>query len=259
MMEFKINFAKFVVLLGAGLMSSQTVAGEEGPSLKGFQCHALDERRPEPVATGRLQWKATAASVRCASGRSQESWCRGGRHLRGLALETVNGFTQFFGNDAIRPLHKADGTQGGCRLSRPQNGQITFAFDPGLTAGELQARWDLGGRSLPGRCRPLAAEQGVQHHAASHRWQALCSLQLVNEKSLDKGCANRFPIFSTVKGIKSPPTRLDDLRLEQGNACSCQRPLKTRSCGTPPCCPANSNQSERRCTHRRHVSHFAGS
>ncbi len=38
-------------------MSSQTVAGEEGPSLKGFQRYALDERRlnlwPQDVSSGK--------------------------------------------------------------------------------------------------------------------------------------------------------------------------------------------------------------
>ncbi len=136
MKEFKITFAKFVVLLGTGLMSSQTVAGEEGPSLKGFQCHALDEQRlnlsPQDVSSGKRLppvFDARLVGVKRVGVEGDVIYVA-------WPLKPWMGLRRFFGNDAIRPLHKADGTQGGCRLSRPQNGQITFAFDPGLTAGE---------------------------------------------------------------------------------------------------------------------------
>ena len=59
-------------------------------------------------------------------------------------LRTEYGFTQilrangqlaWIADNAIRPLRKADGTQGGCKLWRAQNGRITFALNPGVAVG----------------------------------------------------------------------------------------------------------------------------
>ncbi len=94
MMEFKITFAKFVVLLGTGLMSSQTVAGEEGPSLKGFQCYALDERRlnlsPQDVSSGKRLppvFDARLVGVKRVGVEGDVIYVA-------WPLKTVNGFTQ---------------------------------------------------------------------------------------------------------------------------------------------------------------------
>ncbi len=57
-------------------------------------------------------------------------------------LKTENGFAQilrangqlvWIGDNAIRPLHIAGGTQDGRRVSRPRNGWIAFALDPGVS------------------------------------------------------------------------------------------------------------------------------
>lgn len=140
-----MNLVKLVpTLLTFGLLSAQSLAGQDAWSLKGFQCYALDTQRlhlsPDDVFKGKGLPPVFDAPIVGAKKVGVES------EIIYVAwpLRTENGFTQilrangqlaWIADNAIRPLRKADGTQGGCKLSQAQNGRITFALDPGVAVG----------------------------------------------------------------------------------------------------------------------------
>ncbi len=118
-----MTFAKVVIaLLATGLMSAQSVAGQDAPLLKGFQFYALDERHlnlsPEDVFNGKRLPSVLDAPLVGAKRVGVE----GEVIYVAWPLKTVNGFMQilrangqlaWIGDNAIRPPRKDDGSPGG--------------------------------------------------------------------------------------------------------------------------------------------------
>ena len=91
--------------------------------MKGFQCHALDERRLNLSSEDVFNVKRLPSVLDPRLVGSKKVGVEGEVVYVAWHLKTVNGLTQILRQRPIRPQHKVDGTQGGCRLSRPQNGR----------------------------------------------------------------------------------------------------------------------------------------
>ena len=121
---------------------SRAMAAENGTTILGFQCYAVDQRRlhltlgdyfsgskfPEVLDAPQVGAKAVSR----VAAIFYVTW----------PLKIENDFVQvlyhtnrlgWVPQSAIRPLRKADGAPGGCKLWWGPDGRIMFALNPGVS------------------------------------------------------------------------------------------------------------------------------
>jgi|SRR5208337_1325912 len=139
---------KWLAMLSASALfgASYAIAGElppENTPLRGYQCYSVNEQTlhltQEDLFSGRkfpviLERPETGAKpVGRVAGIFFVTW----------PLKIENGFVQvlhhmdklgWIPENAIRPLHKADGSPGGCKIWWGKNGLMS-ELDPGVSTG----------------------------------------------------------------------------------------------------------------------------
>ena len=131
----------FVSSIVGLLTFSEAHAMPQGEVLPGFQCVGLNAKTlnlsPKDIYTGaKNPWILNAPSegakpVAKVPNIAYMAWppvVENG-FLKAMSLGGQIGWLE---EKAVRPLRRADGTTGGCRLSRLPNGRITFYLDPGV-------------------------------------------------------------------------------------------------------------------------------
>jgi hypothetical protein len=109
--------------------------------LAGFQCYKIDEKglhiTPKDDFEGRGFPRVFAAPTSSSKqiGATSEivyvAWPLV-KQNGFLQILRLNGQLGWVAETTLIPMHKADGTIGGCTLSRQPNGLITFKLDPGV-------------------------------------------------------------------------------------------------------------------------------
>jgi hypothetical protein len=136
-----MKFATFVSGIAASLALSQVGAGAVGERVSGFQCVGINiaglHLTADDLRTGaKFPWvrdapREDAGRIGQVSSIIYVAWpvVPENGFVRTMMY---NGKTGWLEEEAIRPLHRTDGTVGGCTLSRRPDGRIMFSLDPGV-------------------------------------------------------------------------------------------------------------------------------
>jgi hypothetical protein len=139
-MKYSIMLAAFYLLMSAQSQAIAETGG--GKALTGYQCYTVDAARlhltQDDYFSGRLfpaiheDPTPDAKIVGRVPAIFYVNW----------PLKTENGFVEILyrtdhqgwvEKSGIRPLRKADGSPGGCKLWWGKDGRIMFALDPGVS------------------------------------------------------------------------------------------------------------------------------
>jgi len=124
-----------VIMIGNAGTASANV------SLSGFQCYTLDRERLHISEEDYFHGRGLPPVFASPEPGARKVGVEAGIVYVAWPLIKKNGYTEilranselaWIQSDAVRPLRRADGSVGGCTLSKGNGGRIIFTLEPGV-------------------------------------------------------------------------------------------------------------------------------